>query len=105
MEPRFEIVGDLWGTIEIVCPLPVLDISSGGALIRADRPWELGSVHALSIGHGGDIGDARVCVRHVRACPGERNAFFVGVAFLALSPALAEQIAEWVTLGGDAIEA
>lgn len=104
LQPRFEVVGDLWGTLEIVCPLPVLDISAGGALIGSDHPWQVGSVHAIAVANGAGIGDARVCVRHVRATPESGNRFLIGVAFLNVSPALADEIARWVALGGDAIE-
>lgn len=104
LQPRFEVVGDLWGTLEIMCPLPVLDISAGGALIASDRPWQVGSVHAISVANGAEVGEARVCVRHVRSAPESANGFLIGVAFLNVSPALADEIARWVALGGDAIE-
>jgi hypothetical protein len=104
VQPRFEVVGDLWGTLEIVCPLPVLDISAGGALIGSDRPWQVGSVHAISVANGRDVGDARVCVRHVRETAESGHRFLIGLAFLTVSPALADEIAQWVALGGDAVE-
>lgn len=101
VQPRFEVVGDLWGTLEIEYPLPVIDISAGGALVKSDRPWAVGSVHAISIANGVEVGDAQVCVRHVRAAAGLRQGFLIGVAFLAVSPALASEIAQWVAMNGD----
>ena len=103
LRPRFEVVGDLWGTLEVVHPMPVVNIATGGALIESERVWEVGAVHAIAVANGTEVGRAQVCVRHVTAVdgPGGRR-FLIGVEFLSISPGLAGQIEQWVALGGDA---
>lgn len=97
--PRFEVVGDLWGTLEVVRPLSVLDVGLGGALIESDRPWEVGAFHSLVIADGSEMGHVKARVRHVRAAGALR--FLVGVEFVSVSPALAEEFSRWVALAGD----
>ena len=38
VRPRFDIVGDLWGTLETVLRLPVRNVSRGGAMIHSHVP-------------------------------------------------------------------
>lgn len=103
LRPRFEVVGDLWGTLGVVEPLPIVNISAGGALIECERPWPVGAVHAVLVGNGKEVGRAEICVRHVSPA-GEVSTgrFHAGVEFLSVSPALAEEIVRWTALNGDA---
>ena len=103
LRPRFEIVGDLWGTLGVVEPLPIVNISAGGALIECDRPWAIGAVHTVLVGNGRDVGRAEICVRHVSPVGEAQGRFCAGVEFMSVSPALAEEIARWATLGGNAL--
>ena len=42
--PRYDIVGDLWGTLETVLHLPLRNLSRGGALIHSHVPLPSQSV-------------------------------------------------------------
>lgn len=101
--PRFEVVGDLWGTLEVVEPLPIINISTGGALIECARPWAVGAVHTVLVANKHEIGRAEICVRRVTPGPAAGR-FHVGVEFLSLSPALAEEIARWTGRDADAYQ-
>ncbi len=96
---RFEVVGDLSGLLELTQPLPVIDVSTGGALIESDRPLEIESVHSVVIANGVEAGHAQLCVKHVRPAPGTAR-YLVGVEFLSLSPALSDEIVRWVAAAG-----
>lgn len=97
--PRFEVVGELSGTLEIVQPLSIVNVGAGGALIEADRPWDLGSVHHVVVANGKEVGRAQICVKHVNASV--EGAFLVGVQFLSITPALASEITRWLALNGE----
>jgi hypothetical protein len=104
LRPRFEVVGDLWGTLGVVEPLPIVNISAGGALIECERAWPIGAVHTVLVGNGRDVGRAEICVR--RVSPAGQDAvgrFHAGVEFLSVSPALADEIARWAGLDGGAL--
>ena len=45
IRPRFDIVGDLWGTLETVLQLPLRNVGRGGALIHSHVPLPSHSVH------------------------------------------------------------
>ena len=36
--PRFEIVGELWGTLDTALSMPLLNVGRGGALVRSTVP-------------------------------------------------------------------
>jgi len=101
--PRFEVLGDLLGTLEVVQPLPVANIGTGGALIESDRAWPVGSLHTIVVANGTEVGRAQVCVRHVAPGSGRPGTFLIGVEFLSLSPSLAGEIARWAAVGRDEV--
>jgi len=96
---RFEVVGDLSGMLELLCPLPVVDVSTGGALIESGFELKVGSVHWVVIANGVEVGHAQICVKHTRPAPARAHRFLIGVEFLSLSPALTEEIVRWVSAG------
>jgi hypothetical protein len=101
LRPRYDIVGDLWGTLETVVPLPVLNVSPGGALIESSVPLQPESMHRLLFTCDGQEVGTQVRVSHVtpvRQPDGERT-FLIGVQFVSMHPALAGQIAQWVDDG------
>ena len=53
IRPRFDIVGDLWGTLETVLQLPLRNVSRGGALIHSHVPLPSQSVHRLAFNADG----------------------------------------------------
>jgi hypothetical protein len=99
--PRFDIVGDLWGTIETVLRLPLQNVGRRGALIHSHVPLPLESVHRLTFQSDGQDVSTDVRVRHVQAqvsADGERT-FLIGVEFMAAHPVLLQQIERWLATG------
>lgn len=99
--PRFEIVGDLWGTLETVMGMPLVDISHGGALVQSALTLPTESVHSVTVNCDGQPTPASVRVRHVRPAIDSdgRESFFIGVEFLSMTAALQRQIDCWLEGG------
>jgi hypothetical protein len=99
IRPRYDIVGDLWGTLETVLRLPLRNVSPGGALIESHVPLPAESVHRLTFRCEGQEAAAQVRVRHVKptiSIDGERT-YLIGVEFLSVHPVLVTQVARWVS--------
>jgi len=99
-KPRFDIVGDLPGTLETVLRVPMVNISSCGALIHSHTPLPPDSVHKVTLTAGGQDFTTPVKVRYVReatSADGERS-FFIGVEFLSLDPVMLAQTAQMMDL-------
>ena len=98
IRPRFDIVGDLWGSLETVLRLPLRNVSRGGALIHSHVPLPSQSVHRIAFNADGQDVSVPVRVSHVDtqvSADGERT-FLIGVEFLAVQPVLLELIERWV---------
>jgi hypothetical protein len=101
IRPRFDIVGDLWGTLETVLRLPLRNVSRGGALIHSHVPLPSQSVHRLAFNADGQDISVPVRVSHVDAqvsADGERT-YLIGIEFLSAQPALLELIDQWAASG------
>jgi hypothetical protein len=99
-KPRYDIVGELSGTLETVLRLPMQDISSGGALIQSHMRLPPESIHTLTLTFEGQDFSTPVKVRHVREATfadGERS-FLIGLEFLSVHPVLVGHITEWMDL-------
>ena len=104
LKPRFEIVGDLGGTLDAVIVLSLRDAGRGGVLAESPVPLSAGSVHRVTFACEGVQAPAQVSVRHVRATTlstGEQR-YLVGLEFASLTPALQEVIDRWLLLHGEA---
>ena len=101
VRPRFEIVGDLWGTLDTVVGMPLLNIGVGGALVQSPVPLIPQTVHHVALTCDGQPTPASVQVRHVRPVTGTdgRDFYLIGLEFLAMPAALGAQIQIW--LNGD----
>jgi hypothetical protein len=92
-ELRFEIIGQLWGALEVVDQLPLRNLARGGALVEAQPPVNPETFRALRLGVDGSAQDVAVRVRHVthhQTAEGER--LLVGLEFVDPSAALLEHI-------------
>lgn len=101
IRPRFDIVGDMWGTLETVMQLPLKNVSRGGALIHSHVPLPSQSVHRLAFNADGQDISVPVRVSHVDtqiSADGERT-YLIGVEFLSAQPALLQLIDQWTVLG------
>jgi len=90
---RFEIIGQLWGSLETVELHPLLNLARGGALIETRARLNPEAVRSVRFGFNGTSHDIQVKVRHVKSEPvpdGER--FLVGLEFIEPSAAALEQI-------------
>lgn len=101
VRPRFEIVGELWGTVETILRMPLCNVSPGGALIQSPIALLVDSVHHVMLSNEGQQAPASLRVRHVlqSADSDGRQYFLIGVEFITLPLPLQEQIARWMTGG------
>ncbi len=84
---RFEIVGELWASVETVEPLPVSDFGPEGVQVEVGYPLPLGSVHTLRLIRADDETMIAAVVRHLRplgAASGNHR-YAVGFEFLNLN--------------------
>ena len=58
--PRYDIVGDLWGTLETVLRLPLRNVGPGGALIESHVPLPAESIHRLTFSYDGQDASTQV---------------------------------------------
>ena len=99
--PRYDIVGDLWGTLETVLSMPLRNVGPGGALIESHVALPAESIHRLTFSYEGQDASTQVRVTHVKpsiSLDGERT-FLIGVEFLSVHPALVGQIERWMLDG------
>jgi len=106
VRPRFEIVGDLWGTLDTVVGMPLLNVGGGGALVQSSVPLTPQSVHHVAVTCEGQQTPASVQVRHVRPVTGADGHphYLIGLEFLSMPAALFAQIEAWMS-GGQQIAA
>ena len=91
-ELRFEIIGQLWGSLENVERLPLRNLGRGGALVESRLPLSAHSVQNVRLLFGSEPNDVKVRVRHVTPVAtraGDR--YLIGLEFMDLgAPALEE---------------
>jgi PilZ domain-containing protein len=104
-KPRFEIVGDLWGSVDTSISLKLRNLGRGGALLESPLPLEQDSIHRVTAVASGVPYQVQMRVRH--AMPAATHAggsrYLIGVEFLQLSPDLEEIIVRQVGLGDGSI--
>ena len=98
IRPRFELVGELWGTLETVIRLPIRNIGLGGALFESHVPLAAESIHRLTWKCEDREAALQVRVRHVRPLETAdgKQGYLIGIEFLSLNPLVAEQIEKWM---------
>jgi hypothetical protein len=100
---RFEIIGQLWGSLETVETLPLRNLARGGALVESRMPLSQETVRAVRLAFGDQTNDIQVRVRHVTTeSAGDGERYLVGLEFIEPSAAALEQIDRIVAarLGG-----
>jgi hypothetical protein len=102
--PRFEIVGDLWGSVDVSASLTVVNLGRGGALLESPVPFAPESVHSVVAVTHEESHEVTLRVRHSTAGQtlGHRR-YLVGVEFVDVSPALDEFLARQVSLGNGSL--
>ncbi len=92
-ELRFEIIGQLWGSLEVYERLPLRNLGRGGALVESLLPLSTDTVHGVRLVLDQRTSELQARVRHVRAlreASGEK--YLVGLEFVSVPPATLEQI-------------
>jgi hypothetical protein len=100
--PRFEIVGELFGSLETVLRLPLRNVGIGGALFESHVPLAPESIHRLAWKCSDRETAVQVRVRHVKAiesADGERT-YLIGIEFMSLNAMIAGQIQDWLHAAG-----
>jgi hypothetical protein len=103
--PRFEIVGNLWGTVATLVALPLRNVSYGGALVDSDVPLTPNSEHHVTVSCEGAHTPTKVRVRHVARAAGGPATYVIGLEFVSVSPALMTHIEGWMSAGSASVEA
>jgi hypothetical protein len=103
--PRFEIVGDLWGTLDTAVGMPLLNVGRGGALVESSVPLAADSVHQVVVNCHGRQTATSVQVKHVRPIAGSDGAqhYLIGLSFLSMPAALLAQIDAWMDDGAQVV--
>ena len=99
---RFEIIGQLWGSLEALESLPLRNVGRGGALVESRLPLEPEAVHGVRLAY-----DARTTTIQTRVChvtrivnPSGAERYLIGLEFLELEAAALEQVDHLVAASG-----
>jgi hypothetical protein len=105
-KPRFEIVGDLWGNVEMSTILTIKNLGRGGALLESPRPLAPDSVHWVTAVTGAEAQAVQMRVRHSTPTgfPGQTR-YRIGVEFLELSAEMEQLILQQVASGSGPVGA
>jgi hypothetical protein len=99
-KPRFEIVGDLWGSVDVNTLLTIRNLGRGGALVESPMPLPLDSVHAVRAVADGESHPLTIRVRHsTDADDRGRRTYLLGLEFLNVTAALDEFLAGQTGMG------
>jgi hypothetical protein len=88
---RLEVVGTLWGTLEVCNAARVVNISRNGALIASPVPAALESTQSVRLMLRGQEITVRARVRHLKQIVGggeEETHYRIGLEFLDQPPSL-----------------
>jgi hypothetical protein len=91
---RYEIVGQLWGSLETLEPLEIHNLSRGGALVETRVNLSTDTVHRLRFASPENTLDLQARVAHVspRQDVTAADNYLVGMQFLGLPPQAADYI-------------
>jgi hypothetical protein len=80
---RFDVLGALWGVLELPEPARILNVSGTGMLIESSSPAVLGAVQTIGVLVEGEMVRFDTRVRHVRPSV-QAGRFLLGLAFEAV---------------------
>ena len=105
-KPRFEIVGDLWGSIDATASMLVQNLGRGGALLESPLPLAADSIHWVTAVADNQPHLVQIRVRHSQSVvtPNGRARYLIGVEFLKLSPGVEEAIVRYLELADGGVE-
>jgi hypothetical protein len=84
-QPRYDVVGSLWGVLELSAEARILNISAAGALVESPLPCAVDSTQEVRLGVDGHDVTVDARVRHLRAeaTSGAEPRYFIGVEFIS----------------------
>ena len=89
--PRFELVGELWGSLDMSSSLSIVNLAPGGALLQSAAPLPPGSVHTVLAVTDEESHEVTVRVCHAMLGDDQGHpCYLIGVEFVDVSPALGE---------------
>jgi len=99
---RFEIIGQLWGSLDTVEPLPLRNVGRGGALVESRLPLAADTTHGIRFAYNARTTtiQARVCHVTPIAGPDGIERYLVGLEFLEPGPMALDQIDDLVAASG-----
>ena len=100
---RFEVVGTLHGTLELSEPARVINLSTGGALIRTPLPLPVGSIQTIYLNLAGRTTRVTGLVRRLTPIDAEpgRGGYSVGLEFVSPPPSVAASLEELLEAQGE----
>jgi hypothetical protein len=102
--PRFEFVGQLWGSLETIEPLRLRNLGRGGALLEARFALQVDTTHRLRIASADQTSDLQARVRHVSLEPeAGRPRYLIGLEFLTLPPAAVAHLERLIAANVDPV--
>ena len=102
LRPRFDVVGQLAGTLDASVSMALRDVGRGGAQVESLVQLATGSLHRATFNCDGIEAAVQVCVRDVKpvfASTGEQR-YLIGVEFVSPSAAVLELIERWLLIHG-----
>ena len=99
---RFEIIGQLWGSLETVEPLPLRNVGRGGALVESRLPLAAETVHGVRLAYDAHTTTIQARVCHVTPIVGPDGIerYLIGLEFLEPGTSALEQIDNLVAASG-----
>ena len=99
---RFEIIGQLWGTLEAEESLPLRNVGRGGALVESRVALPPDSVHGVRLIYQGRSRELQVRVRHLTpiVSPSGTERYLIGLEFVEPGPEALKQIDVLVAASG-----
>src|SRR2546423_1538844 len=99
---RFDLGGQVWGTVETMDPLTIRNIGRGGLLVESIGPLRVDSIHHMHVVLQADESIVQARVRHVTgirdALP--RLRYLIGFEFVDVPAPTLDWIDQLVTAGG-----
>jgi hypothetical protein len=91
---RFEILGELWGSVLATEPLRLCNLGREGALVESVAPLPVGSTQAIRLILGTNTAEIRATVRHLSPVylEGGSRRYLVGLEFMNIN----EQTTVWI---------
>lgn len=95
-EVRYDIVGTLWGQLELHEEARLCNVSISGALLESPVPAALDSTQTVQVSVDGEPVAVEARVRHVTPISRDRDQLFlIGVEFIALPTSVLQSIEQF----------